>query len=489
MAIVKLPINMPVNETVSEASLTQQSPYLMNGFLTEVGSTQKRPGLEEFVDLTGSSGVYGLYWWPEADTVIALVDRKIYRVNEDGNFYESPALPQAGFFTTPFQPATSQRTSFATDGTTLSVANGGKLFVTEKIDWINDPTYADFPTFAPANSPSNATYVAAMNQYTLANNLGEAAVNFSDVGDATTWAALDFFTAELRGDNVTAIFATVWNELYVFGNNSLEIWYDDGTTPWRPFSGAHSIRGTISPATIALTDNEFYYLDTSRRVVKLVNREVADISQPINGVLQGLSTFEDAIADYMDIGGYSFYVISFPTEEVTFAYNATLDTWSRWGYWNSTTGTHEHWLGRSHCFADKWGAHLVGDRRNGKIYKLSFDSYDDAGSVMRVIRRTGHIDHGTSNKKRNRYVNFKFRKGDGIPSGDEPYVVVRWRDDDKAGWRNERQIPLGKIGDTEFIHRMSRTGIYRTRQYEILMSENSPYTLVGAEEDFEVLSR
>jgi hypothetical protein len=107
---------------------------------------------------------------------------------------------------------------------------------------------------------------------------------------------------------------------------------------------------------------------------------------------------------------------------------------------------------------------------------------------MRTVRRTGYVDHDTLAKKKCNSLTLKFKRGAGIPSSTTtPYVMIRWRDDGNATWSNEHVLSLGKVGETEFITKMTRLGIYRSRQYEFSVTDNVPLILIDAEADVDII--
>lgn len=64
-------------------------------------------------------------------------------------------------------------------------------------------------------------------------------------------------------------------------------------------------------------------------------------------------------------------------------------------------------------------------------------------------------------------------------------IMVRWRDDREQKWKDERQQELTERLDWAYFQ---TPGIYRTRQYEISVTDNTPFVLISAEEDVEVLN-
>ncbi len=476
MPLVKIPISGIAYKNVDPVALTSQSEVLTDGYVDESKSTNRRPGLELFTTLpTINDPINGLFWWEKKGVVIAVSNGIIYSIDQNGN---QDVILGATLETT-------GKVIFAVHRNSLIMANGGSMVIT-------GGTTAN--TITGVGAPNNVTHVAFIDEYILGNYAGTGRFAFSGVGTPEDWdtdypAGDNYATAELRPDNINAIHTTAWGEIHVFGEESLEVWYNDGSAPFIPFKGAGTTRGCIAPHTIVQAANTYFYLDHAKRIIKLEDRKAVLVSGPFNKAIQNLTTVDDAYAILLEIEGRSFYVISFPTEKLTYAYDIDLTSWSQWGYWNKTTSKHDHWLVNSYCNPNTWGFALVGDRRNtGKIYKISSDYNDDAGDTIRFFRRTGHINHGTHKKKRSNRLTIRLRRGVGKSDGTEPYITIRWRNDNKNLWSNEKFVKLNKAGNTEFIARLYRLGMYRTRQYEITMTDAVPLVLVEAEEDVDIMN-
>jgi len=76
-----------------------------------------------------------------------------------------------------------------------------------------------------------------------------------------------------------------------------------------------------------------------------------------------------------------------------------------------------------------------------------------------------------------------------IQSQQSGKLMIKYRNNGDSVYKNEKEIDLGKIGDTEFIRGFDNLGIYRTRQYEIVSTGNTPVTIIGAEEDIVKLDK
>lgn len=64
-------------------------------------------------------------------------------------------------------------------------------------------------------------------------------------------------------------------------------------------------------------------------------------------------------------------------------------------------------------------------------------------------------------------------------------MTVRWCDD-RSRWSNEWQIDLGKAGDAFPTVRRHRLGMYRTRQFELVLPSPAIQCVVLMEADDEV---
>jgi len=103
-----------------------------------------------------------------------------------------------------------------------------------------------------------------------------------------------------------------------------------------------------------------------------------------------------------------------------------------------------------------------------------------------MLLKTGHVDHGSSRRKRSNRLTLRFKRGVATGSETTPEVSIRWRDDGGA-WGNAslQSLGLGQTGENEFFVVLRRNGIYRTRQYEIVQTDNVEFRFMEMEEEFD----
>lgn len=330
-----------------------------------------------------------------------------------------------------------------------------------------------------------------MNSTFIVNEAGTNRFRFTDTNpdtglvDNTYWQSTDGpLTCEVKGDNLEALFVA-WQELYAWGTQGLEIWQYDGVTPFAPVMNAFTEAGLAAPYSIVIADNTVFALCVvagAKVVVRMNGRSPVAVSDPIAKILSDMEIVNDAIGDLISVGGLSIYLLSFPSENQSWAYDYKNDTWSRWGHFHE--GHHDRFLGQHACYAKSWNKHLILSRVDGTVYELSRDEAQDAGQEMVAYRRTGWMNHGTFNRKTCDQFYLKCKAGE----ADVATLLLRWRDDGRSEWSRWVEITLSPIGIRDFLAKLNRFGTYRSRQYEFRLTDNVNLVLVSADCELRGLS-
>jgi hypothetical protein len=335
------------------------------------------------------------------------------------------------------------------------------------------------------DAPTEVTHVAYIDTYFLANKANSSLFYWCDVNSPRSWSSTSFGNPESRPDGLVAIHIA-YREITLFGKETVEVWFNDGVNPFSRIEGALQERGVIAPYSIAQSSGVWIWLDNTRRVVMLEGRSPKLISGAYDDIIRDIVKVDDAMAQVVSIGKQTFYLITFPQVDRTFVFNLTNGTWTEWGDWDSENIKFKSWKGRINCYARTWDAVMLGDKDSGKLYVLKSGIYQNNGESIRTVIRTGQISHGTYDEKISQELILRIKRGSGTVGGDEPVFTIRWRNQDQV-WKRERQIGLGKIGDYEIFKHLFRLGTYRTRQYEIVHSDNSNFVLSDMEE--KIISR
>lgn len=471
MPPVSIPFTARVNKNVDQIETSANGVDMTDCYIDELGYINKRPGLEVFTTISGAGRIDGIFYWDEKQVTIAVSGGTVYSIDVFGNVTTIGAGLLSGTTVT-----------FATAKTggadVLAMANGNGVFTTDNVTVSNIAT-----------APADATHVSFMDRYLIANDSGTGLIYWSNLNDPTTWNPLSFAEAELKPDNIIAQ-QVEGRELVLFGYRSVEFFYNDGVSPFRRYEGGEVTTGVSVAYSVQFIPEvaSWFYLDENRHLIRLTNRQPKKLSGPYDEEIQSLATVTDGVSSVIREGGRGWYVITFPTENVTYVYDYQQDAWYKWGNWNTKTVSYDRFIGQVSTYDSRSNKFLIGDKNAGIVYSMKSSIYTDNGAEIRANVRTGFISHGTQNRKKSRKVQFRLKRGiakDGLDTAGE--VNVRYRDDYTGTFSNELKIGTGIGGDTRFNTEIYVGGIYRARQWDITSSDNTPFIIGGFEEDVAVL--
>jgi hypothetical protein len=464
---VPIPINVGANLDVDEVGLVTHGAKMMDAYVDIAGSVNRRPGLDDLVDLGTAQPIDGLYWWDRQEWCIAVSDGEIYKITAaDGtNSQIAGDALESG-----------TRVTFGDYGTQLYAANGAKI--------VKIPTSGSAAYAADVDAPTTVTHLGVLDKYLIANEVDTEKFWFTVVSEPDNWDS-DWAAAEGRTDLLKALMVSGL-ELNLMGTSTLEVWRDDGSTPFvRDLQGLVTA-GTVAPYSFTDCDGVLYWLDQSRQAVRLRGRSTEVISLPMNKYIQGFASVSDAIGDFVMAAGRPYWVLQFPTEDKTICYDIVGNGWTEWGKWDSGTATYSRFRGNCFALCPAWNKTLVGDNSTGKIYAFSNTAYDDAGDTLRSFVRTPSIDHGTvGHRKFSSRLVFRLKRSNVVSTASATSMTVRWRDNGSTTWNTERSVSLSQVGDTSYIGELRRMGEYYSRQYDFILSDDTPLVLASVKEDFE----
>lgn len=358
-------------------------------------------------------------------------------------------------------------------------SNGLQLFITSNnLGWIFTLATNTLVEITDTGF-SGAVMGAFIDSYFVALNPDSQRFQISAPYDGLVWDALDFASAEAMPDKSVSLL-TDHKELWVFGEESIQPFYNSGDVdfPFVPIQGAIIEQGCDAAFSPAKVDNSIFWLGGDSRGGEVVWR--ADGHSPVRvsthaveNALRQYATTSDAVAySYLD-NGHWFYVLSFPSAQTTWCYDAATNWWHERAFWNKASGVFEAHPVRTHVSA--WGKHLVGNRVNGEVYEMSLDTYYDAGNEIRRIRRCPHL---SDEEKWTYYdsLQIDMQAGvglDGLPTvqGTNPQAMLRWSNDGGRTWGNEHWTKMGKIGEYKTRVKWNSLGRARDRVFELMISD------------------
>ena len=462
---VEVPFNTPPYQNVDGMVLDNFSETLFDGYIDELGNTNKRDGLKYHTDLESFKKSEGAHW---------LENKNIALFNSDGNIYKiSDTLGTVTNITNSGDSILSNGHAVFTDNGAYFVAcNGGKMVYsdgTNNTDYITD-----------SDAPQEVSHVAFLDYYLIANKIGTGQFYFADfLSTPTTWSALDFQTAESLPDNIISLYV-VNRTIVVFGTSTIEYFQNDGISPFSRLNGTEINRGAMAKHSTVNVNGVLYFFDDKRRLCLLDGFTLRQINTSFDRVIQKFSTVSDCVASYEHFNGNDLIRFNFSTEKRTLVYHIQNNYWVEDSYYDSASNERQHYLGSCYLHAKGWNQHLVGSRFDGNIFLRDTETFKDDSQQIRFKKVTGWIDHNIPDKKKISYsLTFRFKSGVGIGANKdiEPLATIRWRNDGNSQWSNYMHIKLKIKGQTEFVYRMFNLGCYFSRQYELTFSQDAPFIL------------
>jgi hypothetical protein len=429
------------------------------------------PGKQLYVSSGTVAPVRGCYVAPsDRTTGYFVVGPTLYRV-VDG---PTPAITALGTLDTAVGPVSMNDngvTMVLVDGPfgyTVNLANGAFAKIV-------DPAFY------------GSTRVAYLDSFLIFNRRGTR--QFYITGQGTvTFDALDFAEKAAQPDLLVAPWEE-HRELWLFGQLSTEVWYNNGGAdfPFTRLQGAFLQHGLAAPFSLSRLGETFAWVGTDERGAVAIWR--ANGYQPdkistsaLDAELATYPTVADAIAFTYRGVGHEFYVVTFPTADKTWVYDAVVGLWHQRASMDQQGDLHRD---RANCFMNLNGRLIVGDYKDGNLYELKNDVYTDAGGrPIPRIRRCPHII-SNRNEVSHHSLQIVFEPGVGTQTGQgkNPQASLRWSNDGGSTWSNEHFTEIGPAGQYKRRAIWRRLGMARDRIYEVRVTDPVFAAVISAQLD------
>ena len=316
------------------------------------------------------------------------------------------------------------------------------------------------------------------------------------------WAASDLlspityglsFASKFTGPDDLVSLIVDHGQVYLLGEKTSEVWADTGTFPFafQRIPGASSQHGIAAQFSMARFGNSFAYVSRNDRGQAVIVQMNGYFPQRISthAVENTLVNHDisDAVAYTYQLEGHECYVVSFPSLELTWVYDAATQLWHKWLWCDNQNNFKRH---RSNCSAFFQNQVLVGDWENGQIYRLDPENYTDNGQNIRRVRRCPHI---VTDFQRQYFeeLQIQFQPGVGLQGittppinleteGADPQAMLRWSNDGGSTWSNEHWSGIGKVGKYQNRIIWRRLGWARDRIYEVVVTDPVKAVIVSA---------
>lgn len=299
-------------------------------------------------------------------------------------------------------------------------------------------------------------------------------------------------------------------QLTLVGSLKSELWYNAGSTafPFARLPGTSIEHGTSAKYSVATGDLDIFWLSGDIEGQGIVLRQRGnDIKRISNFALEyqiaQMSDISDAVGYCFLKEGHLFYVLSFPTGNQTWVWDASVNDpelgWSQRG-WTDTDGVFNR--DRGVLGAVLYGKNVVLDWENGTLYEQDSDTYTD--TVLGVeypityLRTFPHLMSGTdlktgqpilANGQMVQHERFAIDVECGGATSENPEFTVRYSDDRGASWTGTVLVPGGKLGVYTTRPDIRSLGQAMDRVYEVSWSFPGKVALNGAWVEGKVLNQ
>ncbi len=431
-----------------------------------------RPGLSQHVDLTGEA-VRGLFTalTLTQERCFAVVGTTLYEILYDGSNVLLGTL--VGM-------AVGSRSKIY-----MAVNGNSQIMIQDALaGYVFDMLTNTLTRITDADYPGGTTLDYADGYFIISDNNGR--VSFSELNAGLNWNGFNFFTPTFKPDRVRAIRA-YREEIYCFGDETIEVYINDGTTPFIRQSRTSMYYGLTARDSIAVHHSGVFFLGKSPTGGSEVYMMGTDYSlTPLSSpaISTRLNTQENTDAEGFVTStkdGHILYHLHLPALNTTLVYDVTTGMWhermSTKPYSNDNGSTSQDmYRGRLHTYFK--GMNLYGDWYSGKIFKEDSSVSTDDG-LIRLLKRISSVFHSERKYISVYSLEFDLNAGTNVPAtgqGSAPVMMLQYSKDGGNTFDPEEFLELGAVGEYDFTVQTNNLGT--ARDWVVSMSISDPIDII-----------
>ena len=295
---------------------------------------------------------------------------------------------------------------------------------------------------------------------------------------------------DAASDNLMAVFESK-EQLWLIGEKTTEVWYDAGGQyfPFQRLVGTLMQFGTKAAASVARFSSGgqdgIILFGRSDRGENVIIR-----TKGFSGEVVSTPAFGDEVATYpitSDAIGYTyqedtheFYVLTFPTADKTWCFDAQSGLLHKRPSYDPYAAQFHR--SRSNCYMNFQGMRIVGDYQSGSLYQLTRNAFTDAGWPILAKRRSPHIwDKGQRGRVFMASLQIDFTPGVGNASGmgSDPQAGLAISRDGGNTFGMRWNAPIGKIGEFKNRTMWRRLGFGRDNEVDLEVIDPVRRDIVG----------
>ncbi len=339
---------------------------------------------------------------------------------------------------------------------------------------------ADQSTMLPA--VTGISSVNFINGWGIISQINSPIFQVSDLYDFTIWPTDNYAAKTISNDPIVSVgIGSINSFLPLFGKATVELFSINAqNTPPFTFSSLINV-GLAAQQSLVAVDNTFFWLGNANNqgkgeflgIVKYTGSSAEIVStNDINYAIKQMSVISDATAYSYTDAGHTFYVITFPTGNATWAYDISTKKWTRRSYNTGNNFTYGRELPQYHfVFNNK---DYVTDYSNGNIYIFDKTNFTDNGTNIVGLRITSPIfDPDSLNYIQHDLLEIDL--GSSVNTISAANAILSFSDD--GGYTYTGNYTVSIVNNSSWGHRLRATwrmlGISKKRVYRLVLNNSS----------------
>jgi Concanavalin A-like lectin/glucanases superfamily len=358
----------------------------------EVISLMGAPGTLDLVTLLLNKPVRQAWVMPGGTRVLAVAGPNVYLVTQDA--LANLSAVQVGTLLTPIGPV-----QIRDNGYVAVIVDGAYgytyLMNTGAFAQITDPGFTGFASRVAMidgwfifNQANSRNFYISPQYLGINGNVNQGLQN-------TPWDATQFAVADATGDLLVSLIEDQ-RLIWLPKERATEVWYDAGAQffTFNRMQGVLLQIGCAAPQSVARVSKGLMWLAANERgqnfVIRTQGFDYDRVStHAIDFAISSYAIVSDALGWTYIENGHEFYVLTFPTADVTWVYDTLTGLWHERLSFNPMLGTyHRH---RGNCVINFQNRRLIGTWDTGALAWMDRSQVFDGGNPLVSWRRTGHI--------------------------------------------------------------------------------------------------
>lgn len=433
----------------------------------ELVSTPLIPGINRCIYRTSKGTVY------------TVIGPTVYLLQQSGNLVFVGSIPDR-----------ASQVIMADNGLAVVIVDGSNM------GWAIDIETNDFGPIIDA-SFYGADVVRFLDTFFVFNRpntnqfyISLSMVDFTLLTAGVSFDPLDIAAKAGYADNIVSLLV-IQKNLWLIGELTTEPWIGTGAADFylQQVQGTFINHGCIAPYSAATTDVIGFWLMQDLQgkniIIRTKGYDVEEISTPyLVSQFNKYATTSDAIGMVLQIEDHAFYILQFPTANVTWAMELSTGYWFQLGKWNLNTGQFDRYMINGCAYA--FGLNLITDHATGRIFKLNPNIAIDDGEYMRFVRTFIHMVGGDFQRVIYKSLSANIQPGTSDKEvgeeneDDEPDIFLSWSDDRGKTFGFPIAQSLGRQGEYLTDPQWNRLGMARDRVFKLEWSGPVITALNGA---------